>query len=186
MGHRLSRIVTRTGDNGSTGLGDGTRVPKDALRVHALGEVDELNAAIGVVLTETLSDGLSEDLRNDLITVQHDLFDLGAELCIPGHRALSENHVTRLDERLAHYNDTLPPLKEFILPGGSRCAALLHVARTSCRRAERSAVSLAHHESVQDTSLQYLNRLSDLLFVMARVVNRSNGGSEVLWQRREG
>lgn len=180
MGHRLSRIVTRTGDDGSTGLGDGTRVPKDALRVHALGEVDELNAAIGVVLTETMS----EELHSDLVTIQHDLFDLGAELCIPGHSALAANHVARLDERLAHYNDALPPLKEFILPGGSRPAALLHVARTLCRRAERSVVSLAHHESVQDTSLQYLNRLSDLLFVMARVVNRSQGGSEVLWQRR--
>lgn len=182
MGHRLSKIATRTGDDGSTGLGDGTRVPKDALRVHALGEVDELNAAISVALTETLSD----ELHNDLVTIQHDLFDLGAELCIPGHQALAAHHVARLDARLAHYNAALPPLKEFILPGGSRPAALIHVARTVCRRAERSVVSLGHHESVQDTSLQYLNRLSDLLFVMARVLNRRNGGSEVLWQRREG
>mgnify|MGYP001575020325 CR=1 FL=1 len=180
MGHRLSRIVTRTGDDGSTGLGDGTRTPKDALRVHALGEVDELNAALGVVLTEVLP----EEIRTDLLAVQHDLFDLGAELCIPGHTALAAIHVERLDARLAHYNASLPPLAEFILPGGSRAAAQVHVARTVCRRAERGVVTLARNEAVQATALQYLNRLSDLLFVLARVINRSDGGSEVLWQRR--
>ncbi len=180
MGHRLSRIVTRTGDDGSTGLGDGTRTPKDALRVHALGEVDELNATLGVVLTEALP----EEVRTDLVAVQHDLFDLGAELCIPGHTALAATHVERLDARLAHYNASLPPLAEFILPGGSRAAARVHVARTVCRRAERSVVTLARSEPVHATALQYLNRLSDLLFVLARVINRSDGGSEVLWQRR--
>ncbi len=179
MAHRLSRIVTRTGDDGSTGLGDGTRTPKDALRVHALGEVDELNAALGVVLTETLPD----DIRADLIGIQHDLFDLGAELCIPGHTALAAVHVERLDERLTHYNASLPPLAEFILPGGSRAAAQVHVARTVCRRAERGVVTLARNEAVHATALQYLNRLSDLLFVLARVINRSDGGSEVLWRR---
>ncbi len=179
MGHRLSRIVTRTGDDGSTGLGDGTRVSKDALRVHALGDVDELNATLGVVLTHALPD----ELRTDLLRIQNDLFDLGAELCIPGHTALVSAQIEHLEARLAHHNATLPPLAEFILPGGSPAAALIHVARTVCRRAERSAVSLARSEPVHATTLQYLNRLSDLLFVLARIINRNAGGREVLWQR---
>ena len=172
--------MTRTGDDGSTGLGDGTRLPKDALRVHALGEVDELNATLGVLRAEPLP----EEVHADLIAIQHDLFDLGGELSIPGHTLLKSPRVAHLDARLAHYNATLPRLAEFILPAGSRAGALAHVSRTVCRRAERSVVALGHTQPVQPTALQYLNRLSDLLFVLSRVINRADGVAETLWQRQ--
>lgn len=179
MGHRLSKIVTRTGDDGSTGLGDGQRIGKDSLRIAVLGEVDELNSQLGLVLCEALPDAVSACLT----ACQHELFELGGELCIPGHLAIFEPHLARLDTALAEFNAALPPLKEFILPGGSRAAALLHVARTLCRRAERSLVALTRSENVSPLAQQYLNRLSDLLFVLARVVNRGNGCPDVLWQR---
>lgn len=179
MGNRLSKIVTRTGDGGTTGLGDGSRVDKDSLRIGAIGEVDELNSHLGVLMCEALPD----DVRAALTEIQHDLFDLGGELCLPGHTLVSEAQVARLDDWLAHYNAGLPRLKEFILPGGTRAAALAHVARTVCRRAERSVVALGHREPVADAPRHYLNRLSDLLFVLARVLNRAGGGSDVLWQR---
>ncbi|MCX9156100.1 cob(I)yrinic acid a,c-diamide adenosyltransferase [Niveibacterium sp. 24ML] len=182
MGNRLSRIATRTGDDGSTGLGDGTRVPKNCPRIHALGEVDELNSMLGVLLTEPLP----EDVRDLLGHIQHDLFDLGGEVCIPGYTMVKEAHVLRLDEALAKYNESLPPLKEFILPGGSRAAALAHLARTVARRAERAIVSLASSETVNAPVQQYLNRLSDLLFVLGRHLNRCGGGSDVLWKRTSG
>lgn len=180
MGHRLTKIYTRTGDTGDTGLGDGTRTPKDSLRVRALGEVDELNSAIGVLLAEDLPDGV----RTALSRIQHDLFDLGGEVCIPGHASMSENQVARLETLLDQFNGDLPPLKEFILPGGTRAASLAHLARTVCRRAERALVSLARDEAVGTTARKYLNRLSDLLFVMGRVLNRAGGGGDVLWQRK--
>jgi cob(I)alamin adenosyltransferase len=179
MGNRLSKIATRTGDDGSTGLGDGSRVGKDHLRVCAMGDVDELNSQLGVLLCESLPPAL----RTQLLAIQHRLFDLGGELCIPGHTLIDEPQVAELDALLAHYNADLPPLKEFILPGGSRCAALAHVCRTVCRRAERSVVSLGRSEPVGDGARQYLNRLSDLLFVLARVLNRAEGGEDVLWRR---
>jgi cob(I)alamin adenosyltransferase len=179
MANRLSVIATRTGDDGTTGLGDGSRIAKDALRVAALGDVDELNSSLGVVLAETT---LDKDVANDLLEIQHRLFDMGAELCIPGHAAVTINHVLNLDQCLAHYNGTLTPLREFILPGGSRAAALLHVSRTVCRRAERAAVALQRAESVNTPVLQYLNRLSDLLFVLARYVNRSLDTPDVYWK----
>jgi cob(I)alamin adenosyltransferase len=181
MGNRLSQIATRTGDDGSTGLGDGTRTRKDALRIQAMGEVDELNSMIGLLLTETLP----AEVRADLLDVQHDLFDLGGELCIPGFTMLKDVQVARLDDRLAHYNAALPRLAEFILPGGNRAAALAHVARTVCRRAERAIVELGAHETINAGPRQYVNRLSDLLFVLARVLNRAGGGSDVLWQQRK-
>ena len=181
MGNRLSQISTRTGDDGTTGLGDGTRTRKDALRIQAMGEIDELNSMIGLLLTENLP----ADVRADLLDIQHDLFDLGGELCIPGYTMLSEAQVARLDDRLAHYNAALPRLAEFILPGGSRPAALSHVCRTVCRRAERSLVELGAHETINAGPRQYVNRLSDLLFVLARVLNRAAGGSDVLWQQRK-
>ncbi|WP_428851668.1 cob(I)yrinic acid a,c-diamide adenosyltransferase [Imbroritus primus] len=179
MGNRLSKIATRTGDDGTTGLGDGTRTGKDSLRIHALGEVDELNSHIGVLLTETLPDGI----RTALLEIQHDLFDLGGELCIPGYTLLKTERVAQLDAWLAEHNATLPRLKEFILPGGSRAAAQAHVCRTVCRRAERAVVALERTETVNDSARQYLNRLSDLMFVLARVLNRADGGTDVLWQR---
>lgn len=179
MGHRLSKITTRTGDDGSTGLGDGSRVAKDHIRVQAMGDVDELNSHLGVLLCETLPAGL----RTQLLAVQHQLFDLGGELCIPGYTLIGEAQIAGLDALLAHYNADLPPLKEFILPGGSRAAALAHVCRTVCRRAERSVVALGRTDTVNDGPRQYLNRLSDLLFVLARVLNRADGGADVLWQR---
>jgi cob(I)alamin adenosyltransferase len=179
MGNRLSKIATRTGDDGTTGLGDGTRTGKDSLRIHALGEVDELNSHIGVLLTETLPDGI----RTALLEIQHDLFDLGGELCIPGYTLLKTERVAQLDAWLAEHNATLPRLKEFILPGGSRAAAQAHVCRTVCRRAERAVVALERAETVNDSTRQYLNRLSDLMFVLARVLNRADGGTDVLWQR---
>lgn len=179
MGNRLSKIATRTGDAGTTGLGDGSRVPKDALRVHAMGDVDELNSNIGLLLCEELP----APLREALLRIQHDLFDLGGELCIPGFRNIHDAQVERLDELLAGLNADLPPLANFILPGGSRAASVAHVCRTVCRRAERSVVSLGATETVSDTVRQYLNRLSDLLFVLGRVLNRHAGLGDVLWQQ---
>ena len=179
MGHRLTKIYTRTGDRGETGLGDGTRIPKDAARVEALGAVDELNSHLGVLLTEPLPD----DVRSDLTRVQHNLFDLGGELSIPGYVLIDDSQIEFLEECLDRYNATLPALKDFILPGGCRAAALAHVARTVCRRAERALVHTAREASVQPSSLQYLNRLSDLLFVLARVLNRAANAPDILWQR---
>lgn len=181
MGNRLSKIATRTGDDGSTGLGDGSRVGKDSLRIQALGDVDELNSQLGVWLCEALP----ATMREELVSIQHDLFDLGGQLCIPGYVVLSDLHLGRLDALLERYNAALPPLKEFILPGGSRAAALAHVCRTVCRRAERSVVMLEKAEagSVNAPARQYLNRLSDLCFVLARVLNRAAGAQDVLWEK---
>jgi cob(I)alamin adenosyltransferase len=179
MGHRLSKIYTRTGDAGTTGLGDGSRVAKDSLRIQAIGAVDELNSAIGVLLTEPLD----ASVRTCLQDVQHDLFDLGGELSIPGYTSIGEAHVARLESVLDHFNGSLPPLKEFILPGGSRAAALCHVARTVCRRAERGIVSLAGAEQLSPALQRYLNRLSDLLFVLCRVANRDAGVADVYWEK---
>jgi len=182
MSNRLTQIATRTGDDGTTGLGDGTRTRKDALRVQAMGDVDELNSTLGVLLAEPLPG----DVRELLVTIQHELFNLGGELSIPGYALLKPEAVAHLDEALAHYNAQLPRLKEFILPGGTRSAALAHVSRTVARRAERAVVALAAHEPVHDAPRQYLNRLSDLLFVLARVLNRANldgkGGDDVYWR----
>ena len=179
MGHRLSRITTRTGDDGTTGLGDGSRTRKDGLRIAAIGDVDELNSTIGLLQTEPLPD----PVRAALTDIQHDLFDLGGELCIPGFENLPDARVARLDELLEHYNADLPRLQEFILPGGSRAAAIAHVARTVCRRAERAIVALGSAEAVRPACRQYVNRLSDLLFVLARVLNRHAGGSDVMWEK---
>lgn len=179
MGHRLSKIYTRTGDDGTTGLGDGTRVAKDSARVCAYGTVDEANSAIGLLLATELPDAL----RELLTTVQHQLFDLGGELCIPGHAAIEDADVERLEQRLDEHNAALPALKDFILPGGGEAAARCHVARTVVRRAERAAVTLAHHDAVRPQAIRYLNRLSDLLFVLARVLARDSGHGEVLWMR---
>jgi cob(I)alamin adenosyltransferase len=182
MSNRLTQIATRTGDDGSTGLGDGTRVPKDHLRVQAMGDVDELNSSLGVLLCEPLPD----DVRELLVTVQHELFNLGGELSIPGFELLKAEAVARLDEALDHYNARLPRLAEFILPGGTRSAALAHVCRTIARRAERAVVALGAAEPVREAPRQYLNRLSDLLFVLARTLNRANldgrGGDDVYWK----
>jgi cob(I)alamin adenosyltransferase len=178
MANRLTQIATRTGDDGTTGLGDGTRVSKDHRRIAALGDVDELNSNLGVLLAEVLPD----DVRELLGTIQQELFNLGGELSIPGYELLKEAAVARLDEALAHHNAALPRLKEFILPGGKRSAALAHVCRTVARRAERSVVALAAEAPVRAAPRQYLNRLSDLLFVLARVLNRVDGGDDVYWQ----
>ena len=183
MGNRLSKIYTRTGDDGTTGLGDGSRVPKDGARVEAYGTVDELNSTIGVLLAvPSLPDGVTQCLTE----VQHELFDMGGELCIPGHRVITEQHVTRLEEVLDVFNDTLPPLKEFILPGGGPAAAACHVARTVARRAERRTLTLSREETVAPEVIKYLNRLSDLLFVLARVLARQERGTEVLWRHDRG
>jgi cob(I)alamin adenosyltransferase len=179
MGHRLSKIVTRTGDAGETGLGDGSRVAKDSPRIEAIGTVDELNSVLGVLLAEPLPDAIAQCLTD----VQHDLFDLGGELSIPGHFAITDAHVARAEAVVETFNADLPPLKEFILPGGSRAAALAHVARTVCRRAERLLIRLAATEAVSDRSRIYLNRISDLLFVLARSINRAAGRPDVLWQK---
>lgn len=178
MGNRLSRIYTRTGDDGTTGLGDGTRVAKDSARVRAYGTVDEANSTLGLLLAADLP----ADMRELLTAVQHQLFDLGGELCIPGHAAIDDADIERLEQHLDRYNDPLPPLKDFILPGGGEAAARCHVARTVVRRAEREAVTLSHHDSVRPQAIRYLNRLSDLLFVLARVLAREGGHGEVLWQ----
>lgn len=179
MAHRLSKIVTRTGDDGTTGLADGSRVSKACLRIDVMGEVDALNSQLGVALAEA---GQAASYHALLTAVQNDLFDLGGELCIPGRVALAEAHLARLDEAIGRFNATLPPLREFILPGGSRAAAALHVARTTCRRAERLMVGLASRETVPERSPRYLNRLSDLLFVLARTANREAGVADLLWQ----
>jgi cob(I)alamin adenosyltransferase len=178
MAHRLSKITTRTGDAGDTGLGDGSRVSKDHPRVRALGELDELNSALGLLLAEALPADLSALLGE----VQHDLFDLGGELSIPGHTMLGEAQVARLDLAIEQWNAELPPLKEFILPGGTRSAALAHLARTVCRRAERSVVALGEREKVSDAARHYLNRLSDLLFITGRRLNRHAGRGDVQWR----
>jgi cob(I)alamin adenosyltransferase len=181
MANRLTQIATRTGDDGTTGLGDGTRLPKDHLRVQAMGDVDELNSGLGVLLAEPLP----QDVRALLVAIQHELFNLGGELSIPGSELLKADAVERLDAALAHYNAQLPRLAEFILPAGARSAALAHVARTVARRAERSLVALGKHDPVNAAPRQYLNRVSDLLFVLARVLNRANldglGGDDVYW-----
>ena len=178
MGNRLSKIATRTGDNGETGLGDGTRVAKDSARIQALGDIDELNSSIGVLLAEKMP----APLREALLRIQHDLFDLGGEVCIPGHTMVTEAHVLRLDGLLKTHNRRLAPLKEFILPGGTRAAALAHLARNVCRRAERSLVALGRGEAVGERAGQYLNRLSDLLFVLGRTLNRAGRRGDVLWR----
>ena len=184
MGNRLSKIYTRTGDDGSTGLGDGSRVAKDSLRVEAYGTVDEANSCIGLVLASEVP----EDVRTLLTSVQHQMFDLGGELCIPGHAAIDDEDVERLEQHLDRYNDDLPPLKDFILPGGGEAAARCHIARTVVRRAERETVALSRVETVRPQAIRYLNRLSDLLFVLSRVLARSSGHGEVLWnhERRRG
>jgi cob(I)alamin adenosyltransferase len=178
MSNRLTQIATRTGDDGSTGLGDGTRTRKDALRVAAMGDVDELNSSLGVLLCEPLPDAV----RSLLVLIQHELFNLGGELSIPGYALLKAEAVLALDDALATHNSTLPRLQEFILPAGTRGAALAHVSRTIARRAERALVALAATEAVNEAPRQYLNRLSDLLFVLARVLNRQDGGDDVYWQ----
>ena len=178
MGKRLTQIATRTGDNGSTGLGDNTRVAKNNLRVHAMGDVDELNSHIGLLLCEQMA----IDVRELLVEVQHQLFNLGGELSIPGFELLKAEALLALDQALDHYNDTLPKLQEVILPAGSRAAAQAHVCRTVARRAERSVVALGAVEAVKDTPRRYLNRLSDLMFVLARVLNRMDGGDDVYWK----
>ncbi len=180
MGNRLSKIYTRIGDDGTTGLGDGSRTPKDSPRVEAYGTVDEANSAIGVVLA---NDAVPEPVRHCLTEIQHDLFELGGELCIPGHTAVTQDFVDRLERDLDAFNADLPRLKEFILPGGGRAAAACHLARTIVRRAERRTQSLAAVEDVRHEVIRYLNRLSDLLFVVARVLARLESGQEVLWDR---
>ena len=180
VGKRLTRIYTRTGDAGTTGLGDGARVRKDSLRVEAYGTVDETNSAIGTVLAVT---DLPAAVRGCLVEIQHDLFDLGGELCLPGHRAIEASWVDRLEQKLDQLNADLPPLEDFILPGGGPAAAACHMARTICRRAERRVLTLADAEDVNAEVLRYLNRLSDLLFVVARVLARHENGKEVIWRR---
>jgi len=179
MGHRLSKIYTRTGDKGTTGLGDGSRTDKDSLRVEAFGTVDELNSVIGLLASHRLP----ELIAGELVEIEHDLFDIGGELSIPGHSVVTDQQVERIEQCLDSLNADLEPLKEFILPGGSADAAVCHLARTVCRRAERRVVSLAREENLNAASLRYLNRLSDLLFVMARVLNRASGREDVLWRR---
>ncbi|MDH3692251.1 MAG: cob(I)yrinic acid a,c-diamide adenosyltransferase [Gammaproteobacteria bacterium] len=178
MGHRLSKIYTKTGDDGTTGLSNGSRVPKDDPRVEAMGAVDELNSAIGLLMTETLPDSVLTCLHE----VQHNLFDLGGELSMPGHCLVKEEHVTALEQTLDQLNASLAPLKEFILPGGTRAASLCHIARATCRRAERRVHTLAKTAAVANPVKHYLNRLSDLLFVMARVINKASGEQDTLWK----
>lgn len=181
MGHRLSKIYTRTGDKGTTGLGDGTRVPKTHARIEAYGAVDEANSAIGMVLAA----GLPDDARQVLTRIQHELFDLGGELAVPGLRSITEAHIAQLEQDLDRFNEALPPLKEFILPGGGTAASACHLARAITRRAERRTWTLAESETIANEVPQYLNRLSDLLFVIARVLARHEKGEEVLWKRNE-
>jgi cob(I)alamin adenosyltransferase len=184
VGNRLSKIYTKTGDDGTTGLGDGSRVAKDSARVAAYGTVDEANSCIGLVLAAEIPD----DVRSLLVSVQHQMFDLGGELCIPGHAAIFDADIERLEQHLDAFNDPLPPLKDFILPGGGEAAARCHVARTVVRRAERETVTLSRHDAVRPEAIRYLNRLSDLLFVLARVLAHASGHGEVLWnhERRKG
>jgi cob(I)alamin adenosyltransferase len=181
MGNRLSKIVTRTGDDGTTGLGDGSRVAKDSPRIDAIGAVDELNSSLGVLLAEPVPEGGAAVLSD----IQHGLFDLGGELSVPGYSAVLGGHVARLEDAVSRYNADLAPLKEFILPGGTRAAALAHISRTVCRRAEREVVKLASVEAVNEPARRYLNRLSDLMFVLARVLNRRVNRGDVLWQREK-
>lgn len=178
-GNRLSKIVTRTGDAGTTGLGDGSRTTKDSLRIDAIGEVDELNSLLGVLLCEALPD----TVRAALLDVQNDLFDLGGELCLPGMEVIKDTQVARLEGLAETFNTDLPPLKEFILPGGTRAASLAHLARTVCRRAERSMVRLHNSEPTPEAGRRYINRLSDLLFILGRLLNRAGGQGDVLWQK---
>lgn len=179
MGHRLSRIYTRTGDSGDTGLGDGSRIAKDSLRVQAMGDIDELNSCLGLLLAELPPPPVAAALQN----LQHALFDLGGEICIPGRTVISEAHAARLEQLMDGFNADLPPLKEFILPGGTRAAALAHLSRTVCRRAERSLIALSRSEAVNPASRIFLNRVSDLLFIISRKLNRVDGASgDVLWQ----
>ena len=178
MGNRLSQIATRTGDNGTTGLGNNQRVSKNSLRVHAMGEIDELNSHIGVLLCEDMP----AEVRTLLVEVQHQLFNLGGELSIPGFELLKADAVMDLDEALAHHNERLPKLEEFILPAGTRGAAQAHVCRTVARRAERAVVALGNEEAIREAPRQYLNRLSDLMFVLSRVLNRLHGGDDVYWK----
>lgn len=185
MGKRLTQIATRTGDSGTTGLGDGQRVDKDHLRICAMGDVDELNSHIGLLMTEEFPVAVDGELKELFLTIQHDLFDLGGELCIPNYTLLTEHQVAKLDEWLAHYNQQLEKLEEFILPGGTRAAAQAHICRTVCRRAERSIVKLGKVEPINDMPRQYVNRLSDLLFVLARYLNHSAGESDVLWHHKK-
>lgn len=180
MANRLSKIYTRTGDKGTTGLGDGTRVAKNHLRVQAMGDVDELNAVIGLMLTESIS----APVANVLTQIQHDLFDLGGELCMPGYQMVKSERVTALEETLDDWNESLAPLREFILPGGSKAAAYCHLARTVCRRAERTMHTLNAQEQLTEVSLQYINRLSDLLFVLCRILNQEAGVADVLWNNK--
>jgi cob(I)alamin adenosyltransferase len=177
LANRLSKIYTRTGDAGTTGLGDGTRVAKDSLRIAAIGDVDELNSVIGILQTEALEGNIHAALQ----AIQHDLFDLGGELCMPGQAMMKAERVTVLETQLDIWNDTLTPLEEFILPGGCRAAAYCHLARTVCRRAERQMIALSSTENITDISLQYINRLSDLLFVLCRILNKDAGVPDVLW-----
>jgi len=180
MGNRLSRIVTRTGDAGTTGLGDGSRVAKASARIEAIGTVDELNSTVGWLAALP---GIRDDIGRLLLDIQHDLFDLGGELAVPGHSALTSQHIERLEQAVESFNATLPPLKEFILPGGNEAAARCHMVRSLARRAERRCWTLAGAEDVNQLALVYLNRLSDLMFVMARALARIDGGSEILWDR---
>ena len=178
-GNRLSKIVTRTGDAGTTGLGDGSRTTKDSLRIDAIGEVDELNSSIGLLLCEELPEGV----RAALLDIQHDLFDLGGELCLPGMAVMKDAQVARLEELAEEFNRDLPMLKEFILPGGTRPAAIAHLCRTVCRRAERSMVRLHGTEPLSEAARRFVNRLSDLLFILGRLLNRAGGRGDVLWQK---
>ncbi|MDH3647495.1 MAG: cob(I)yrinic acid a,c-diamide adenosyltransferase [Gammaproteobacteria bacterium] len=180
MGHRLSKIYTRTGDSGTTGLGDGNRVEKDHDLVEAYGTVDELNSVVGMILAHDIP----KVVRDCLVSVQHDLFDLGGELCMPGHNLIDSDYVTRLEQALDKFNEPLPSLKEFILPGGGHAASACHLARTVCRRAERRVWTAARDLDINAETPKYLNRLSDLLFVIARVLARHETGQEVLWQRK--
>lgn len=178
MANRLTKIYTRTGDEGTTGLGDGTRSTKGSARIEAIGTVDELNSCIGLLLSENLEVEIHHKLEN----IQHDLFDLGGDLCIPGRISMSKVQVTNLETMLDQYNSTLPALKEFILPSGTRAATLCHVARTVCRRTERCVVRLSHTETIAPVCIQYLNRLSDFLFVLCRILNHQEGAGDIFWQ----
>lgn len=182
MGHRLSKIYTRTGDKGETGLGDGQRIAKDSVRIEAIGTVDELNSCIGIIM----ACAIPQTLHDMFMAVQHDLFDLGGELSVPGYQAIQQSHIDHLETTLDEYNAELPMLKEFILPSGGMATAHCHLARTVCRRTERRLVSLMQEEEISSLALAYVNRLSDLLFVIARVLARHENGAEVLWQRQRG